>query len=108
MVDQKQEILISQPVYNVYLHYSIGYISCIQGLSIQSGFFSILSNASRDQKFKMAAQKQQIVTEWASILNFLFQITSHNVANSFIELLDLAKIDRRAGIVQLRCIKAEI
>ena len=80
MADQKQEILISQPVVVVYLFYFLFlfylslYVQRIAALfdrlyimysrSINSiRLFSILSNASRDQKFKMAAQKPQIITE---------------------------------------------
>ena len=60
------------------------------------------------QKPKMAAHKQEILMFASRHLRFLTYLAIHNVENSFTEFLDLENMGIAVGIMQLRCLQAEI
>ena len=67
-----------------------------------------MCDASERQKFKMATHQQEILMFVRRHLGFLTYLASHTIKNSSNEFFVLENMGIAFGILQLRCIQAEM
>ena len=70
--------------------------------------FFIICDASEGQISKRTTSKPEVLVLMSRHLGFMIHLASHTVGNSFSEFFGIKNRGIAVGILQLRCIEAEI